>query len=68
VVYVLFQVTVLGAVYGEWGISTFGLAPVSLEALDFYPQVLQHQWEGVEQQQQEARRRTPQPAAFVTFK
>ena len=61
------QVRVIGLQYGSWGITTYGVKPVKVDALDFWPARLNKLRELILDEQPLARSRT-MPTAFVTFK
>ncbi|KAK9864573.1 hypothetical protein WJX84_004373 [Apatococcus fuscideae] len=60
-------VRVIGLQYGSWGIQTYGVKPVKLDALDFWPARLTKLRELILAEQPVARGQA-MPTAFVTFK
>ena len=63
----LVQVRVIGLQYGSWGITNYGVKPVKVDALDFWPARLKKLRELILDEQPLARSRA-MPTAFVTFK
>ena len=57
----------IGLQYGSWGIQTYGVKPVKLDALDFWPARLTKLRELILAEQPVARGQA-MPTAFVTFK
>ena len=61
------QVRVIGLQYGSWGITNYGVKPVKMDALEFWPARLTKLRELILDEQPLARSRA-MPTAFVTFK
>ena len=45
------QVRVIGAQYGAWGRSRYGVKPQKVDALEFYPERLQELWKQIQEEQ-----------------
>ncbi len=61
------QVRVIGLQYGSWGIHNYGVKPVKVDALDWWPARLNKLRELILAEQPLALSRA-RPTAFVTFK
>lgn len=45
------QVRVVGAQYGQWGRSRYGMKPTKVDALEFYPERLEQLWKEIQEEQ-----------------
>lgn len=61
------EVRVFGALLGDWGKEKYGLKPVKRDALEYWPDYLEHLKELVKEEQAKALT-TNVPCAFVTFR
>ena len=57
----------LGALLGDWGREKYGLAPVQRDALEFWPELLDHM-RGMIKEEQAKALESDAPCAFVTFR
>lgn len=62
------QVLVVGPRYGSWGTEKYGVTPSQVDALEFYPAVLQEKLKELIALQQDALHGLSRPAAVVTFR
>eukprot|EP00879_Flechtneria_rotunda_P006438 GHRR01006767.1.p1 GENE.GHRR01006767.1~~GHRR01006767.1.p1 ORF type:complete len:1002 (+),score=295.37 GHRR01006767.1:144-3149(+) len=61
-------VVVVGARYGSWGLERFGVTPTQVDALEFYPAVLQQLLHELRPLQEAALQGLPRSTAVVTFR
>eukprot|EP00878_Enallax_costatus_P004467 GHUV01004707.1.p1 GENE.GHUV01004707.1~~GHUV01004707.1.p1 ORF type:complete len:727 (+),score=178.67 GHUV01004707.1:479-2659(+) len=62
------MVLVVGPRYGSWGTERYGVTPTQVDALEFYPAVLQEKLRELMLLQQDALHGLSRPAAVVTFR
>ena len=57
----------MGALLGDWGKQKYGLKPVKRDALEYWPQLLAHMKDLIQEEHAKALL-TDVPCAFITFR